>query len=307
MMSDFKLTSLRWTLKPVILVMTYCIWIILIRLLMLTLITYFMISPFVGFQDINETFSSNELALMGAGSIFFVCLIYWLKPMTTIERYEIISRPHIERQFLPGILNGIFIASFFVFILSIFGFYQNLGYLVQLHEAPYELGITLLRVAILAVFVYFEEFIFRYHLFRHVPKTVSEPLIVFSISLLFSLIKTLQFNISYFHAITLFLVSAALSLRVLAGESFSKGAGVWAGILITFHPLLSLPIFGNPFSGILFMKPGNGFQLLTGGEGGPLCSLGFQVLLILDMIRSVLRHRTPVFDKFEQQSLRKVV
>jgi hypothetical protein len=297
MMIRFEIPSLKWATRPATLVLSYCAWILFVRLVTLTLITFLMISPTSRFQDISEAFSSTEVSMMGICALLFVCLIYWLNPMTMVQRYEIVSRPHLERQFLPGILNGIFAASFFVFALSLVGIYQNLGYLIRLQDAPFELGNIVLRMAILAIFVYFEEFIFRYQLFRYLPDQVSEVVTVTGIGIIYCLIKNVQFNLSILQTVTLFLVSSALCFRTLSGEGFSKGAGIWAGILIIFHPLLSLPIFGNSFSGILLMKPEGGFRFLTGGLGGPLSSIGFQLLLILDIARSMLKQRTPVFVK----------
>jgi hypothetical protein len=248
-----------------------------------------MISPTVRFQDISDIFISNEVSLMGASSFFFVLLLYWLNPITTIERQEIVSRDHLEKGMLPGILNGIFIASAFIFLFSIAGIYHNLGYLIRIQEAPLELANVLLRMIMLAVFVYFEEFVFRFQLTRYFSSKTSDPVSIALIGIMYCAIKGLQFKLSLIQLSTLFLVSTALSCRALTGDRFSKGAGIWAGILITFHPLLSLPIFGNSFSGLLLMKPAEGIRFFTGGAGGPLSSVGFQLLLIMDISRTILK------------------
>jgi hypothetical protein len=103
------------------------------------------------------------------------------------------------------------------------------------------------------------------------------------------------------HLVTLFLASLALFTRSISEGDFTRGAGFWAAILIVFHPLLSLPILGNEFSGALLIKyesvasavdtASATHRFLTGGLGGPISSFAFQLVLILDIVRSILRQK----------------
>src|SRR4051794_4331157 len=110
-MQSLSIKKNSWLLKPAIIFCTYAGWVIFARLLTLTLITYLMISPTSRFQDISEVFSSNEVSLMGLGALAFLGLLFCLRPLTSITWKELVSRPRIEKDFLPGFINGATLAT----------------------------------------------------------------------------------------------------------------------------------------------------------------------------------------------------
>jgi hypothetical protein len=311
---------LTWFYQACSFVGFYAIWVFVVRLLMLTFITYFTISPTSRFQDISDAFSSNEVSLMGLSALLFLALISSLNPLTSTTIPEIITRKKIEKNFLPGFVQGSFFSGGLIVAFVLAGVYRYLGYFIQFDEAPLELANVLLRMAALGALVYCEEFIFRYklkNLFQeHLPDIAAANLI----ALFYCLIKLIQFDLGLMHLLTLYIASVALFYRTRNEGQFSRGAGFWAATLIIFHPLLSLPIFGNDFPGILLLKYQpvlssgklstldnsiSGIRFLTGGAGGPLSSFAFQLLLILDVARSILRKRkVPFHDTSSQLAVR---
>ena len=280
----------------------YGLWVFTFRLLTLSLITYFTISPTSHFQDISDAFSSNEVSLMGLSSLLFVGLLCGFNPVTSTTAREIISRERIEKAFLPGLVQGTFFAGGMLLAFLLSGVYRYLGYFIQLNEAPLELANVLLRMGALAALAYCEEFIFHHKIPKYVKGFLPDAPAAFLIGLLYCGIKLLQFDLGILHLVTLFLVSVSLYYRTgyyrTGNEGqFARGAGFWAAILILFQPVLSLPIFGNNFPGILLVKyqnspqSGSAIRILTGGAGGPLSSFAFQLLLILDIGRSILRQK----------------
>lgn len=294
----------KWGSKPLLFTLAYGAWVFFARLLALTFMTYLMISPTSHFQDMGEAFSSNEVSLMGLASFLFLVLFFWLRPLTSISIDEIISRNHIEKLFLPGFIKGTLFSSGLVIVFLLTGAYRNLGYLIQFHEAPVELINIFLRIGALIALAYCEEFYFRHKLVHYFSGHLSRLGIATAITLLYCAIKLIQFDLGLMHLLSLYLVSMALTYRAFNEKEFSTGAGIWAGILTTFHPLLSLPILGNDFSGILLLKPQTLLpgvlpsetidtirRLITGGAGGPLSSFTFQIFIFLDICRSILKQR----------------
>src|SRR4051812_35495 len=80
-----------WFYKTLAFFAAYSIWVVGFRLLTLTFIAYFTISPTSHFQDISEAFSSNEVSLMGLSAFLFVGLMHWLNPLAPTSLKEVIN------------------------------------------------------------------------------------------------------------------------------------------------------------------------------------------------------------------------
>src|SRR5690242_16918768 len=87
---------------------TYGVWVLAVRLLILTFITYFIISPTSRFQDISDAFSSNEVSLMGLSALLYLALLFGINPVTATPLSEIITRESIEKSYIPGFVEGAF-------------------------------------------------------------------------------------------------------------------------------------------------------------------------------------------------------
>jgi hypothetical protein len=191
-----------------------------------------------------------------------------------------------------------------------------LGFFVQADRAPLAMAALLIRIVSTFAFVYCEEFIFRQRILRCLTRRAAFEEVspanefwhnvaaVAFTGLMYVGIKFYQFEMGWMQALTLYLIALALGLRALLSGDFTLGAGFWCAILIVFQALLSLPILGNEFSGLLLIKYqslapemtsdstyGETLRFITGGAGGPLASLAFQLLILFDILRGTLRYR----------------
>ena len=303
----------------------YTGWVLAVRLLVLTLITYFVSSGAtagrpIRFEDISEAISANELSLLGFSALLFVLFVKLASPIGAISWREVFSPERFEERFVPGFFHGALVASGLLLAFLLSGLYRYLGLVLTPAELPMALPGIGLRALALGALVYCEEYIFRQRITAHLrawneSQTLSprisryaDAFAIVATAVAYAEIKILQIDaeLGWMHLATLFLISVALSLRTLADGDFARGAGFWAAALIVFNPLLSLPIFGSEFSGLLLVNyhsaaaaaGGSGDETLsatsrffTGGAGGPLSSFAFQLLLILDIARGILRYR----------------
>jgi hypothetical protein len=145
---------------------------------------------------------------------------------------------------------------------------------------------------------YSEEFLFRHKILNYLRRHMPDHYAAALTALAYVGIKALQFDLGLMHLFSLFLLSLTLAVRAVGEGDFVRGAGFWSGLLIVFHPLLSLPILGNDFQGILLVKyqelaenDNAIFRFLTGGYGGPLSSFGLQLLLLLDLGQGLLKYK----------------
>lgn len=287
--------KIHWLLKPTFFICFYSLWIVFFRMIALTLITYFTASPSTHFQDINEIFNANELSLMGLCSVSFFILLNKLTYLNHHSIGSLIHREHLEKNFFPGFLQGIFSSAILVLAFMFFGSYRYLGNLIQIIESPFESASILLRTISLVTLVYFEEFFFREQLANQLKNSLSPTLLPHLIALFYCWTKILQFDLGFNQLLSLYLLSVTLTYYAQKGRSFARGAGFFSGALILFHPLLSLPIFGNDFTGVILLKSAPNLtpmiQSLTGGSKGPISGFGFQLLLILNLARSILKQK----------------
>jgi hypothetical protein len=256
---------------------------------------------------------------MGLSAALFVLLLRALYPITSTTTQEIFTPDRLEKRFVPGFTHGAMIAAGVTLAFLLSGAYRYLGFFIQFEEAPLAAITVVVRVVALGSFAYFEEFIFRHKLtgdFRRQiwgarpPGFVANVGLALAVAVLYCSIKWIQFGfeLGVMQLTTLFLLSVALSARALidtddsvspamgAGD-FARGAGFWAALLIVFQPLLSLPMLGSDFSGLILVK----YQVdkdvdpltrfFTGGPGGPLSSFALQALLAIDAVRGLLLYK----------------
>ncbi|HUP58560.1 MAG TPA: hypothetical protein VM598_13970, partial [Bdellovibrionota bacterium] len=297
---------------------SYAGWVLVLRLLVLTFVTYFVMTSTASraprFEDISEAFGSNEITLVGLTAVAFVVLLRLLNPITSTTTDEIFTPQKVEKIFLPGFFHGALVASGLILALLLSGLYRYLGFIVQFEDAHISMPSIVMRVLAIAGWVYCEEFIFRHKLQRHLAALpfalssdparsarLAEISAVLITAIAYCGVKLLQFDLGSMHMLTLFLASIALSVRAMKDRDFAGGAGFFAATLIVFHPVLSLPVFGNEFSGIVLVKHQAAMEIVEdqaatarffgGGAGGPLGSFAFQLLLILDIARGIIQMR----------------
>ncbi|MGK5090071.1 hypothetical protein WDW86_21175 [Bdellovibrionota bacterium FG-2] len=295
----------------------YGVWILAFHLVLLSLVTYFVGSFSLGslgitagvparFEEVNDTFAAVELSFFGFASILFLLMLRWLNPLVHSTWRDFFS-PHLfERDFVPAFLRGAIVASGVVLAFLFSGVYRFFGFIIQVEDAPGAMVNILLRVFSIGIWVYAEEILFRKRIFERFLAPPNERSwvgvvgAVIMTSLLFCGLRVLQFDLGVLQTFTIFLVSVALCLKALLEKDFLYGAGFWFALLVVWHCLLSLPILGTDFSGLLMVKYQSPAatsvlspltaRLLTGGEGGVLSSVLFQVLLGVEILRLAVRY-----------------
>jgi hypothetical protein len=278
--------------KSIVLAISYVAWILAFRLISLSFVVYFLTRAGhpATFEEINDAFSNNEITFIGLSAGCFLFLLKSLAPLieaSTSETELKFSFRDIRDEYFPGFLQGALLALSIVAGLLLTGCVRYVGFFVQIEDAGLAvLGIVLRVIALIAIGLCEE------YLFRRVSRTV--PVQIGILALLFSVVKLAQFDLSWMHFATLFLLSTALSARRSQEKSFLPGAGFFSALLIVFHPLLSLPILGSDFSGIFLLK----YQpqafvpaAISGGAGGPLSSLALQAILLIETIRGWISHK----------------
>lgn len=303
---------------------TYLGWTTIFKFISLTFVTYFVLSTGgtenSRFEDVNEALSSSEFTLVALCAAGYVLLLRVFQPFAKSSNNELFSPQKIENRFLPGFLHGSVLAAGVTLAFLLAGAYRYLGFFIQADQAPLAMAALLVRLSSTIAFVYLEEFIFRHRIlkcltqrggFEEISPTNEFWHNIAAIAFtgaMFVAMKLLQFDLGWMQALTLFLVALALGLRALSSD-FVLAAGFWAAILIVFQALLSLPVLGNEFSGLILIKYqslapetttdywasesnlGETLRFITGGAGGPLASFAFQLLLIFDILRGSIRYR----------------
>ena len=289
---NFLLKS-RWLHYALGLIFFYASWVLIFYFLSLTFATYLLGSSRSSLQEINDVIFSNQVSLNGFSAYLFVILLWRLHPVTHTSWAEIFDKGRFENIFIPAFFRGFGIAGLLVLITILQGTYQYLGVSIQFNTSPLETLNLVFRMIALAVWTYSEEFLFRYKLVNYLKNQIPPWIGAQWITLAYCGIKLLQFDLSGMQFMTLYLLSLNLTYRSYRTGFFEQGAGYWAASLIAIQPLASLPLFGSDFSGILIVKPSEQWSFLTGGLEGPTAGFIIQLLLLIDLLRSMLRKRRP--------------
>lgn len=282
----------------------YFIWGLLFKLVTLTILTFFLMSPQFKLYDISEAFSNNELNVLGFCAAGFLGALLLFKPM---ERKFILSAvfpaDELKNDFTKGLLKGTLLAMSFVAAMIISGYYHYLGYFIHSEETLLVVLVLLIKIFSLSAFVIVEEYLFRKKLLSGLQKQINPLAACVIVSLFYVLIKYFQFSSHPLELLSFFIISIVLSLRYLNNKSYLNGAGLYLSILIVFHPLLGLPLLNNEFSGMFLVKyhmsdfflsrdvTPETAKFITGGENGPFSSLAFQVLFLIEGVRHLVKRK----------------
>ena len=264
----------------------YLAWIVVWKMLILTVLTYFLVRSGAPFREISDTFANNQIAFYGLGSGIFLLFLLQMNPLAIVTRSEVLNPYEFSQNFLPALLRGGIIALLLMFPFVLVGSHEFVGILIQDENVFYSLFTILIRFASLLLLVYCEEFIFRYQWFQMGQHQVA-PFVSIALSAsLYALSKSIQFHLGVSQVLTVLLVGLYLGLRALDTLNFSRGAGLWSGFLLFSHIVLSTPLFGNESQGLFFFRynshrdwNADWSRILTGGNAGPLSSLALQLVL----------------------------
>lgn len=284
--------------RALILALSYLTWNGAFRLIILSIITYFMSRSGAPFAEISETTTKNQILAVGIASISFLFVLILFNPIATVSRSEIVTSHLIEHEFYPAFLRGAVFACVFAAIGIGAGYYRYVGFFVQSDTPAIAIFGLIFRALSILMMVYIDEFIFRGRFMAHIRDNAHPLRAVILGALLYSLSKAFQFHIGWAHLVTLALLGTALSLRAHLHRDFAGGAGVVAGFLIIAHCVFSLPIFGSESQGVVLLRydirldiDAPTIRFLTGGLGGPLSSVVLQTVILVDILRNFYREK----------------
>jgi hypothetical protein len=306
----------------------YCVWIGVFKLLCLTVVAYFVMGSkahAAHLEDVNDSYGTAQISILALCALSFVVVQRLLDPLQKREKKAFFTPQRFEQRFVPGFLHGSVLASGVLLAFLLSGVYHYLGFFVHFDQAPLAISAIVIRIISIGILAYTEEYIFRDKILGSILRHSSvlglesaelsqfhEFSAVAITSILYVAAKFLQFDseLGYMNGISLYLVSLYLGLRTLFERDFIPAAGFWAAVLIVFNPLMSLPIFGNDFGGLLLIKyqqvvsqaggdlgyaaasaASETTRFFSGGVGGPLASFAFQILMMFDIARNALRYR----------------
>ncbi|MBC7385465.1 MAG: hypothetical protein H7301_04775 [Cryobacterium sp.] len=284
--------------RSLLLVLSYLTWNAAFRLVILSLAVYSMSRSGATFAEISETTTTNQILVVGMGCLGFLFLITQMNPIATVSRTEIVTGHLIETRFYPAFLRGTVLACVFAFVGLVAGYYHYIGFFVQSDSPALAFFGLLFRAVSILLMVYIDEFIFRGRFLSLLRNSAHPIRMILLCALLYSLSKSLLFHLGLAQLLTLALLGTALSLRAYLYRTFAEGAGFLAGFLIVAHCVFSLPIFGNETQGFILLHydirldiDAPVVRFLTGGIGGPLSSVAFQLLLLGDILRNAYREK----------------
>ncbi len=282
--------------RALILALSYLGWNSAFRLIILSLVVYFMARSGSPFPEISETTNKNQILVVGIGCLGFLFLLTQMNPIATVSRTEIITGNLVETQLYPAFLRGAVVACLFVFVGLVCGYYRYVGFFVQSDSPALAAFGLLFRAISILLMVYIDEFVFRGRFMTHLRDHAHPIRTVLLGALFYALSKQMLFHLGFAHLLTLGLLGTALSLRAYLHRGFAEGAGLLAGFLIIAHCAFSLPIFGNEAQGIILLRydiqldiDAPTIRFLTGGLGGPLSSVAFQAILLFDILLNAFR------------------
>jgi hypothetical protein len=284
--------------RALTLALAYLSWNATFRLIVLSLMTYFMARSGSTFGEISETTNTNLVLVSGVASLSFLFVLTQLNPIASVSWSEIITGHLIEHRFYPAFLRGALFACIFAFTGLVAGYYRYVGFFVQSDAPTVAILGLLFRAVSIILMVYIDEFIFRGRFMTYLRDSAHPARSVVLCGLCYTLAKSIEFHLGWAHLITLALIGTALSIRSYLHRDFAHGAGILAGFLMIAHCAFSLPIFGSEAQGIILLQydfrldlDSPTIRILTGGLGGPLSSLVIQVLLLGDILRNVYREK----------------
>jgi hypothetical protein len=284
--------------RALALALAYLSWNAAFRLIVLSVVTYFMARSGSTFGEISETSNTNLILVCGVASLSFLFVLTQLNPIATVSRSEIVTGHLIEHRFYPAFLRGAVFACIFAFVGLASGYYHYVGFFVQSDAPALAIFGLLFRAVSIVLMVYVDEFIFRSRFMAHIRDGAHPARTVILCGLFYTLSKSLEFHLGLAHLVTLALLGTALSLRSYLHRNFAEGAGLLAGFLMIAHCAFSLPIFGNESQGIVLLRydfrldvDAPTIRFLTGGLGGPLSSVAVQAFILFDIVRNIYREK----------------
>lgn len=238
-------------------------------------------------QQISDLYNVNRVILAGISAFVFVTLA---SRKLNLMPYDFSKAAAVEGA------RGALLAAALVTGLLLAQTHRFFGLVLDIDNIVSTLIALAVRTLSLALLILCEERLFRSFVYPKLKEWTHALPATLLTGLFFVFVKWIQFPIGLAQSLTLMLLSFLIHPTPVGERRNAYGATFLVGILITLHPILSLPIFGTELPGLFLVKylsfdEQSWVRVLTGGSGGPLSGLLFQSLIVLEFTRRWFQNR----------------
>ena len=243
-------------------------------------------------QSIGQSYDTFIFFLNGVTAFCFVLIIQTLRPLLfagIIPNFLNWMRP--RKSFFSGLFRGFLFTTFYMATLIYFNVYTWKGIFQTPDNLVGLLSAFLIKGSAIVLFVLVEEVLFRKILLEFLVKNYNKWVGIFLSSLCYLIFKSLEYTMDYNQLITLFLCSFSLGYLSYLYRDHLFGAGFFSTLLITFHLIFGLPLFGLKQVGLITLQYSqtmvqntsfhNSVLHITGGYSGPFASILTQSVFLL--------------------------
>jgi membrane protease YdiL (CAAX protease family) len=278
-----------------------CFW--LIRLIILTLVTFTFIRSDAmsssSLQRIGDAARANQVLTYGFSALFFVVILELMQPLTRTRIKQVFDLTQLKRISGASGLGGFILGLVLIAGSTLGGHMSFLGFFMRFDEVVVSIASGALFAGALLVLVLVEEYLFRKVLEPFLDDHFG-PLVSVAVScIVYVGIKASQFDFGqgtswWITAANLLLMNINLS-GIARNERTPLASGAFlATYLVLVHILFGLPFMGQDMPAIFLLRgssdEGLG-QILSGGLQGPEAGLVQTVLLVIYLYMPQIRSK----------------
>ncbi|MCO5143732.1 MAG: hypothetical protein M9962_11640 [Oligoflexia bacterium] len=244
---------------------------------------------------INEIASQYLFFAYACGSLV-VTIMLWKGTRSFYSKRHFWSRPNknifqldknSKNEFIRGISTGFVIPLALLLSFYFAGHISYLGVYINSALGTPLFPLFLLTLISLPVLLWCEEYIFRFRIQSNLNEVFPPFASVLLTALMQTFIRNLQFQISYIDILNLLLFHITLGLFYERSQKPHRGLGLQLTALTLLHCGFGLPLWSIESPSFFLMKPTvHAYSILSGGEMGPISSLGFTAILAVLLVSS---------------------
>lgn len=195
-----------------------------------------------------------------------------------------------RQEFYRGLSSGALAAMVVCIILLSTGQISYLGiYITSTFGSPvFPIFVTNFLSIILLLIC--DEFIFRHKLLQMFFRVWPEPVAIFASTLLYLLLKWVQFPLQTMDLVNLSLLGLILGFFYAKNKKSHRGLGFVLSLICLLHPMAGLPLWSQTSPSFFLLKhSAKSSEWMTGGPAGPMASIAIFSMFLLFSVASVKR------------------
>jgi hypothetical protein len=250
---------------------------------------------------VGDVVRANRVQTFGIAALLYVTALQFLYPLTSTTWRDVLPRLDLRTYFPAGLATGSVLSVAMLVGATLGGYYSILGFYTKIDELVAAFIANLFFCSCLFTLCVVEEYVLRGRIEPYVlgllsrdkvPTHLRKPLAAAGVTVLFVLLKDLQFDLEPIEALNMVLLSFCLSRAKSDTGSHLASAGFEAGFFAMSHAICSLPLFGQDVAGMMLVRAteekGMG-AWLAGGTQGPENGFLLTILLGLFVFQKKLR------------------